>query len=87
MEQLILEAICRHMDDKKIIRNSQHGFTKGKSCLTNVITFYDEMTGLVDKGRAVDIPYLDFNKAFDTVSHKILTDKLLMYGLDKQTVR
>ncbi|KAK4829816.1 hypothetical protein QYF61_006653 [Mycteria americana] len=56
MEQLILETICRHMNDKKIIRNSQHGFTKG-------------------------------NRAFDTVSHKILTDKLLMYGLDKQTVR
>ena len=53
--------------------------------MTNLINFYDEMTGLVDEGRAVDIVYLDLRKAFDTVFHKILTDKLLMYGLDEQS--
>ncbi|KAK4807216.1 hypothetical protein QYF61_024336 [Mycteria americana] len=45
------------MKDKKVILNSQHGFTKGKSCFTNLINFYDEATGLVDEGRDV---YLDF---------------------------
>ena len=49
--------------------------------------FYDQMTGLVGEGRARDIVYLAFSKAFGTVSHKILTDKLLMYGLVEQTVR
>jgi len=38
---------------------TQHGFTKGKSCFTNLISFYDEMTGLTDEMRAVDIVYLD----------------------------
>ena len=38
---------------------------------------YNEMTGLVDEGRAGDIVYLDFRKAFDTVPYKIITDKLL----------
>lgn len=41
------------------------------------------MTGLVDKGRAVDIIYLCFSKAYDTISHYILTQKLMKYGLDK----
>ena len=45
------------------------------------------MTGWVDEGRAVDVVYLDFRKAFDTVSHHILLGKLRKCGLDEQTVR
>ncbi|GAB0186715.1 trace amine-associated receptor 2 [Grus japonensis] len=45
------------------------------------------MTGLVDEGRTVDIVYLDFSKAFDTVSHKIFIEKLMNYGLDDQIVK
>lgn len=41
------------------------------------------MTGQVDKGRPVDMVYLGFRKAFDTVPHKILTGKLLQPGLDE----
>jgi len=39
MEQLILEVIMKQVEEKKVIRSSQHGFTKGKSCLTNLIAF------------------------------------------------
>jgi len=38
---------------------------------------------LVDKGKAVDIVYLDFSKAFDTVSHRILLRKLAAHSLDR----
>ncbi|GAB0177600.1 mitochondrial enolase superfamily member 1 [Grus japonensis] len=68
-------------------RSSQHGYSKGKSCWTYLITFYDEMTGLVDEGRTVSIVYLDFRNGFETVSHKILIDKPMKYKLDEQTVR
>lgn len=48
------------MKDKKIISRSEHGYTLGRSCFINMISFYDEMTNLMDEGKAVGIIYLDF---------------------------
>ncbi|GAB0210344.1 mitochondrial enolase superfamily member 1 [Grus japonensis] len=87
MEQLILGVVNKHVEEKKVIGGGQHGFTKGKSCLTNLTGFYDGMTGWVDEGRAVDVVYLVFSKAFDTVSHNILVSKLRKCGMAEWTVR
>lgn len=52
-------------------QESQHGFRKGKSCLTNLVVFYNEGDTLVDERTAMDVVCLDFSKAFNGVSHVI----------------
>ena len=65
MEQIISGTIMDQLKVNQGIRPSQHGFTNGRTCLTNLISFYDKVTRLVDESGAVDVVYLNFSKTFD----------------------
>ena len=57
-------------------------FTKGKSCLTNLLEFFEKVTDAIDKGKPFDYIYLDFAKAFDKVCHFRLIKKLKAHEVD-----
>jgi len=72
MEKVILGVMEKHLRDNAVIGHSQHGFPRGKSCSTNLISFYDKIIHLADQGRPGNVGFFDFSKAFDMVAHSIL---------------
>jgi len=70
LESIIANRIKEHLEKHKLIKLSQHGFLKGFSCLTNLLTYYSEVYEAVDSGKEYDTIYLDFSEAFDKVPHQ-----------------
>ena len=69
-----------HLEENNLLTINQHGFRKGKSCITQLIETMEEWTRMIDENKSIDV-YLDFKKAFDTVPHKRLIRKLEGYGI------
>ena len=82
MESIIRDDIITHMMSNNLFCNEQHGFVPGRSCVTQLLLCLEEWTDLVDQGYPVDIIYMDFQKAFDSVPHRRLIMKIKAYGID-----
>jgi hypothetical protein len=85
-ERVLKDEIVNHLENKRLIIESQHGFRANRSCLTNLLESSEWVTKLVDEGSPVDIIYLDFSKAFDKVPHKRLVEKLKAHGIKGKVV-
>ena len=81
MERIIRDQIVEHMSRNDLFSPFQYGFVSGKSCVTHLLEFLDDITGSLDQGDDIDIIYLDFSKAFDKIPHKKLMKKLWGYGI------
>ncbi|CAM4697526.1 unnamed protein product [Caretta caretta] len=85
-ENILKEKVAKDIDVNGNWDKIQHGFTKGRSCQTNLI-FFEKVTDFLDKGNAVDLIYLDFSKAFDTVPNGELLVKLDKMGINRKIER
>jgi len=81
LESIIKDRIVCHLEQEELMGGSQHGFLRGRSCLTNLLDFFYYVFKEHDRSRAVDIVYLDFRKAFDKVPHQRLLLKVRALGI------
>ena len=81
LERILRRKICAHLTDHNLINSRQHGFLPGRSCLSNLLGFLDEVADRLDRGESVEVIYMDFKKAFDSVNHRLLIAKLHAYGV------
>ena len=82
LESIIKDAIMEHLEQHKLLEVSQHGHLPGRSCLTNLLAYLENVTKHFDSGLPVNTLYLDFAKAFDKVPHRRLLMKLKAHGID-----
>jgi hypothetical protein len=81
LESIIRDGMLDYLTRNNLIKDSQHGFSKNRSCLTNLLKFLEMVSKYIDEGLPVDVIYLDFQKAFDKVLHKRLMLKLTALGI------
>ncbi len=69
-EKLLKKTLLLFLTETRSLSPSQHGFLPRRSCLSNLILQEERVTLLLDEGHAVDLVFLEFAKAFDSVNHQ-----------------
>ena len=82
METIIKNKLKKYMVGG-LFTKEQSGFRNGRSCITQLLEVLEGLTASIDAKQDihVDVIYIDFQKAFDTVPHKRLITKLYGYGI------
>ena len=81
LERLVYNRLISHINDSKLLYEYKFGFQKGKSTYLAIMMLADKFTEALDQGGSVVGEFLDFSKAFDTVDHNILLQKMDNYGI------
>ena len=81
IECIVRDELMAHLNRNGLLHDSQHGFRPRHSCVSQLLSTLEDWSTVVENGDPVDAVYLDFSKAFDSVSQKHLLRKLKTYGV------
>lgn len=81
LERILVDQIQEHIRRNALHCKHQHGFTSGRSTVTNLLEAMNIWTEALMHGLPVDVIYLDFAKAFDSVPHQRLIHKVKSFGI------
>ena len=81
MESIIHDFISNFLLSNNLLSKHQHGFIKNRSTLTCLLSSLKNWLSSLDLAKSTDAIYIDFAKAFDTVTHEKLLHKLTSYGI------
>ena len=82
MESLVKQSVMTYLKSENLLSTKQFGFMNGRSTATQLLTYLDKCISAIVSGEVVDAIYFDFSKAFDTVPHIRLLEKLKSYGIE-----
>ena len=80
-ERIVRNKIVSYLESNKLICDNQHGFRKGRSCLSQLLVHFDDILNHLQNADSTDCVYLDFSKAFDKVDHRKLLIKIKQLGI------
>lgn len=75
-EKVIKKYPVNYLEDHNLFNANQHGFRKGRSCLSQLLVHYEQILSALENDKDVDVVYLDFSKAFDKVDFEVLLKKI-----------
>ena len=81
LESFVRDKVVEHFTSNNLYAKCQHGFRKQRSCISQLLEVMEDFSLFIEQGNNIDIIYLDFKKAFDTVPHKRLLEKIKSYGI------
>ena len=81
LERVIVQQLVEHIKMNHLDCEQQHGFTTGKSVNTNILEALDIWSEALMHNIPVDVIYLDYAKAFDTVPHQRLLKQVESFGI------